>query len=67
MFEKKNLALTDQDKPKNWSDQKLRRWQSFFQNHYYSEHFGEMTSGTKLFKMKKDHVWKKEFSFNGPR
>ena len=32
----------------------------------YSEHFGKMTSGTKLFVIEKEHVLKK-FSFDGPR
>ena len=34
----------------------------FFLNHYYIEHFGEMTSGTKLFKMKKEHVFFKKIA-----
>ena len=28
----------------------------------YSKHFRDMTSGTKLTKMIKEHVWKKNFS-----
>ena len=30
----------------------------------YSKHFRDMTSGTKLNKMIKEHVWKKNFSLN---
>ena len=30
----------------------------------YSKHFRDMTSGTKLKKMKKEHVWKKNFFSN---
>ena len=30
----------------------------------YSKHFRHMTSGTKLKKMIKEHVWKKNFSSN---
>ena len=30
----------------------------------YSKHFRDMTSGTKLKKMIKEHVWKKNFSSN---
>ena len=30
----------------------------------YSKHFRDMTSGIKLKKMKKEHVWKKNFSSN---
>ena len=30
----------------------------------YSKRFRDMTSGTKLKKMKKEHVWKKNFSSN---
>ena len=30
-------------------------------NNGYSKHFGDMTSGTKLKKMIKEHVWKKKF------
>ena len=31
-------------------------------NNGYSKHFRDMTSGTKLKKMIKEHVWKKIFS-----
>ena len=31
-------------------------------NNGYSKHFRHMTSGTKLKKMIKEHVWKKNFS-----
>ena len=31
-------------------------------NNFYSKHFRDMTSGTKLKKMIKEHVWKKNFS-----
>ena len=31
-------------------------------NNGYSKHFRDMTSGTKLKKMIKEHVWKKNFS-----
>ena len=31
-------------------------------NNGYSKHFRDMTSGTKLKKMIKEHVWKKFFS-----
>ena len=30
----------------------------------YSKHFRDMTSGTKLKKMRKEHVWKKKFFSN---
>ena len=33
----------------------------------YSKHFRDMTSGTKLKKMIKDHVWKKKFFLKGIR
>ena len=33
-------------------------------NNGYSKHFRDMTSGTKLKKMIKEHVWKKNFSSN---
>ena len=32
-------------------------------NNGYSKHFRDMTSGTKLKKMIKEHVWKKNFAF----
>ena len=33
-------------------------------NNGYSKHFRDMISGTKLKKMIKEHVWKKNFSSN---
>ena len=33
-------------------------------NNGYSKHFRDMTSGTKLKKMIKEHVWKKNFFSN---
>ena len=33
-------------------------------NNGYSKHFRDMTSGTKLKKMIKEHVWKKKFFLN---
>ena len=33
-------------------------------NNGYSKHFRDMTSGTKLKKMIKEHVWKKNFFLN---
>ena len=33
-------------------------------NNGYSKHFRDMTSGTKLKKMIKEHVWEKNFSSN---
>ena len=59
---KKNWALTDQDKPKKLIRSKIKTMTKFFYNNSYSEHFGEMTSRTKLFKIKKEHVWKKNWA-----
>ena len=60
MFEKKNFLKRirirqemDLKIPKALSDRVF--------NNGYSKHFRDMTSGTKLKKMIKEHVWKKKF------
>ena len=59
---KKNWALTDQDKSKKLIRSKIKTMTKFFYNNSYSEHFGEITSGTKLFEIKKQPVWKKNWA-----
>ena len=59
---KKNWALTDQDSTKKLIRSKIKTMTKFFYNNSYSEHFGEITSGTKLFEIKKQLVWKKNWA-----
>ena len=60
MFEKKIFTQTLLNKAGNGFENFKGAYYRVF-NNGYSKHFRDMTSGTKLKKMIKEHVWKKKF------
>ena len=61
MFEKKIFTQTHSNKQE--TDLKIpKALINRVFNNGYSKHFRDMTSGTKLKKMIKEHVWKKKIS-----
>ena len=63
MFDKKNFSQTHSNKA--GTDLKIpKALNNRVFNNGYSKHFRDMTSGTKLKKMIKEHVWKKNFFSN---
>ena len=63
MFEKKIFTQTLLNKAGNGFENSKGAYYRVF-NNGYSKHFRDMTSGTKLKKMIKEHVWKKNFYSN---
>ena len=63
MFGKKIFSQTHQNMAGNGFENSKGAYNRVF-NNGYSKHFGDMTSGTKLKKMIKEHVWKKNFFLN---
>ena len=63
MFEKKIFSQTHSNKAENGFENSKGAYYRVF-NNGYSKHFRDMTSGTKLKKMIKEHVWKKNFFSN---
>ena len=63
MFEKKIFSQTHSNKAGNGFENSKGAYYRVF-NNGYSKHFRDMTSGTKLKKMIKEHVWKKNFFSN---
>ena len=61
MFEKKIFTQTLLNKAGNGFENSKGAYYRVF-NNGYSKHFRDMTSGTKLKKMIKKHVWKKIFT-----
>ena len=60
---KKNFSQTHSNKAGNGFEISKALSNRVF-NNGYSKHFRDMTSGTKLKKMIKEHVWKKNFFSN---
>ena len=63
MFEKKFFTQTHLNKAGNKFKNSKGAYYRVF-NNGYSKHFRDVTLGTKLKKMIKEHVWKKNFYFN---
>ena len=63
MFEKKILTQTHSNKAGNGFEIPKALINRVF-NNGYSKHFRDMTSGTKLKKMIKEHVWKNNSNSN---
>ena len=63
MFQKKIFTQTHLNKAGNGFKNSKGAYYRVF-NNGYSKHFRDVTSGTKLKKMIKEHVWKKNFYSN---